>query len=800
MKDQDQRHWLEDSSNTIKQNAYRMSRAIEQENFQEVVKHATHILNELRTSLLSPKRYYQLYVQVFDELTYVENFFLEEHQRGRPMQDIYDSVQQCGSIVPRLYLLITAGAVFLRSGEANGTEIMKDLVTMCKGIQHPIRGLFLRHYLNQSTKGKWLTDVGDLQTTIEIIVLNFVEMNKLWVRLQHQSAVIHNKLRAEEERDELKVLVGQNLVRLANLEGLTATVYRDRVLPLITQQVLHCRDVTAQEYLLDTLVQVIPDELHVQSLGYIVYMLSNVLDAVPVASIMVALIERLTAFLLESEEITGPVLNQPLDVSITTVKLGGDFDELDAPAPEAAVPVADINLNDTPAAAFLARLTQMLDTVLEARASATPSDGLLVHLELMKACLAVHPDRLDVVSKSFSRCKAYIEAGATHLLGTVLLETIKGLPTPLLLAEIEDFTAVLGMAPAALRKTIAESASKAMIEAGAPLATVDQVSAAFSLAEPLMSDAEDEDDLDDQVTLVAGVITLINSPDTDVAVQLIDVARRAIQLGDAAHVRRTLQPLLFKTLHIAQRVSEATRAAEKAGDDAPEFTADVLFRLANEIAAALVDLDPTQAFQMQLSCALAADACGPAYDDVVYDFISCAILTAQDTLPTSRARHGALMQVVNALTRLTSISQDNYLTLASSCTQMAGAFLARRDQCRAVAAAAHLFWTDNCRDAGRVLECIKKASVAADKCRASLVSDQLYIPLFVETLDRVLGLYEARCPTIDLPLVRGMLSIVEGGVHSAGDSAKAHYDALVHHISDRAGEEEWANMYTPLVE
>lgn len=52
------------------------------------------------------------------------------------------------------YLLITVGSVFIKSKKAPAKDIMFDLVEMSKGIQHPLRGLFLRYYLSQKTKDK----------------------------------------------------------------------------------------------------------------------------------------------------------------------------------------------------------------------------------------------------------------------------------------------------------------------------------------------------------------------------------------------------------------------------------------------------------------------------------------------------------------------------------------------------------------------------------------------------------------------------------------------------------------------
>jgi vacuolar protein sorting-associated protein 35 len=125
------------------------------------------------------------------------------------MVEIYEQVQTCGNVVPRLYLLCCVGGVYISSLEApakvieffyfseNGLlgiiyfrsnslimrvifaaitsrvlsnkirltsskyqqEILNDMVEMIKGVQHPMRGLFLRNYLTIISKNK-LPDVG----------------------------------------------------------------------------------------------------------------------------------------------------------------------------------------------------------------------------------------------------------------------------------------------------------------------------------------------------------------------------------------------------------------------------------------------------------------------------------------------------------------------------------------------------------------------------------------------------------------------------------------------------------------
>ena len=107
---------------------------------------------------------------------------------------------------------------------------------------------------------------GNVHDSISFILQNFAEMNKLWVRMQHQGHTKERE-RREKERLELRILVGTNLVRLSELEAIDSTLYVKSVLPSILEQVVKCRDAIAQEYLMECIIQVFPDEFHLQSLN-----------------------------------------------------------------------------------------------------------------------------------------------------------------------------------------------------------------------------------------------------------------------------------------------------------------------------------------------------------------------------------------------------------------------------------------------------------------------------------------------------------------------------------------------------
>lgn len=64
MQYEDQNKLLDEASAVVKEQAFYMKRAIDNDQLREALRHASNLICELRTSLLSPKNYYDLYMQV----------------------------------------------------------------------------------------------------------------------------------------------------------------------------------------------------------------------------------------------------------------------------------------------------------------------------------------------------------------------------------------------------------------------------------------------------------------------------------------------------------------------------------------------------------------------------------------------------------------------------------------------------------------------------------------------------------------------------------------------------------------
>lgn len=64
---------------------------------------------------------------VTDELRHLEIYLLDEFQKERKVDDLYELVQYAGNIVPRLYLLITVGLVYIKTNSC----LKRDLLKVC---------------------------------------------------------------------------------------------------------------------------------------------------------------------------------------------------------------------------------------------------------------------------------------------------------------------------------------------------------------------------------------------------------------------------------------------------------------------------------------------------------------------------------------------------------------------------------------------------------------------------------------------------------------------------------------------
>ena len=146
---------LDTALKNVKKQNNNISLEIERNNLRFCLKKAFDLLCELRTNLLAPKSYHTLYKQVEIALEEIYNYMKVEISRGREPWDIYDSVQQCRYVIPRLYLLILSGAIYIENSPELNEELSNELLDQVKEAQSPLRAMFVRYFLAKIMKNKF---------------------------------------------------------------------------------------------------------------------------------------------------------------------------------------------------------------------------------------------------------------------------------------------------------------------------------------------------------------------------------------------------------------------------------------------------------------------------------------------------------------------------------------------------------------------------------------------------------------------------------------------------------------------
>lgn len=746
---EDEEKWLAEAIAGIQHNAFYMHRALDANNLREALKYSAQLLSELRTSRLSPHKYYELYMRAFDELRKLEMFFKEEDRHGCSVMDLYELVQHAGNILPRLYLLCTVGSVYIKSKEAPAKDILKDLVEMCRGVQHPIRGLFLRSYLAQISRDK-LPDIGSeyegdgdtVMDAVEFVLQNFSEMNKLWVRMEHHQGPARVRDKMEKERNELRDLVGKNLHVLSQIEGIDLDLYKETVLPRILEQVVNCKDELAQYYLMDCLIQVFPDEYHLQTLETLLGACPQLQPTVDIKTVLSQLMERLSSYAASSPE----VLPEFLQVE-----------------------------------AF-AKLSNAIGKVIESQGDMPIVGAITLYVSLLTFTLRVHPDRLDYVDQVLGSCVKKLsnkpkleDSRATKQVVALLsapLEKYSDIVTSLTLS---NYPRVMDHLDNGTNKIMAMVIIQSIMTNQACVSSADKVEVLFELIKGLIKDLEgdsedelDEEDFNEEQNSVARVIHVLYNDDPEEMLKIICTVRKHIMTGGPKRLPFTIPPLVFSALRLVRRLQN--QEGDVAGEDDPA-TPKKIFQILNQTIEALSYVPaPELALRLYLQCAEAANDCD--LEPIAYEFFTQAFVIYEEEIADSKAQVTAIHLIIGTLQRSNVFGVENRDTLTHKATGYSAKLLKKPDQCRAVYACSHLFWVDDqdgIKDGERVLLCLKRAlriANAAQQMANVARGSSGPVTLFVEILNKYLYYFEKGNPQITSAAIQGLIELIKTEMQS----------------------------------
>ena len=189
--------------------------------------------------------------------------------------------------------MIIVGTLLIENNDADANEVLDDLIEACNGVQHPIRGLFVRYFFLKILK--------DYIVDIDLLMVNFKEMNKLWTRIN--KIKYYSKEGVKKVRNDLKVLIGENIMRIAfvlnnikkkennsNIES----IFKDKILLPILDIIKKNKNNDSQEYILISLIQVINEDLINNNIDVIINALNEIKENIDIKEILMDLMEKLS--------------------------------------------------------------------------------------------------------------------------------------------------------------------------------------------------------------------------------------------------------------------------------------------------------------------------------------------------------------------------------------------------------------------------------------------------------------------------------------------------------------------------
>lgn len=550
------------------------------------------------------------------------------------------------------------------------------------------------------------------------------------VRMQHQGSV-REKVKREQERKELGPLIGQMLSRLSNLEGLTATLYASHVLPTLVEQITSCKDVIAQEYLMECTVQVFPDDFHLLTLETILDTAAGLVEGVDVKSIVVNLTDRLVSYVKNNREKVNPN------------KGGADMFET-----------------------FFAAISR----ITQERKSMPAEDVLSLYKSLMDLTIQVYPKSLQNVDKIFSVAGPVLAAkkqadGASSSNPRVIKGVMALLRSPLenyhnvlTVLALQSYPQLFEFLSLSDRRKACLDVVKAVIGDGVLVPTPEHVDALLRLVSPLIIDAEgaaaageeaEGDEEEDEVAfaeeqnLVGSLVHLFRSKSAATDFEILVTVRKYFGMGGKRRIRHSVPPLVLRAIEVAHALR-----AESEGGEAWEAAGARVFKFLLGTTKTFVELVklPELSFRLLLQCAQSASAAG--FAAVAYQFMEKAYTVYEEDITDSSAQFAAMSLLIPTLGTL-RLTEDDQMTLLAKTAQHSARVLKKGDQCMLVALVSHLFG-----DPTRVMECMARSVRIASGMAESITS------LFATILAHYLYYYAAGNPLVTVEFINNMLELV----------------------------------------
>ena len=739
----DQEKILDEALLIVKSQAYQMKVAIENNKLRNSLKFAKAMLDTLKSTTLSPSNYYQLFLSIFDEMQYIFNYFREEARRGRRMKDLYDTVQQCENIIPRLFLLICVASAYIETGQTNATDIIFDLFNLIKGVQNPLRGLFCRYFFLKMIKDR-LPDKGNEyekpgaspDDTVKFILNNLEEMNGLWIRITNNNSIIGvdedsaDIVSSLKEREQLKILIGENITRLSSLNCVNVELYQKKVLPKIIEILLESKDSLSQQYLLECVVHAFPDEHNIACMNMLLDTCSKLQSNVDVKTIFISLMQKLAKYVENAKDEKNIIDSTQKIFSIVK----GNINKI---------------MNESNSAMDINKLIELQVAFLNFTIKCCPEK-----------------ERLDSVNNILADCVSLLSKNKNEIISNDTIKLIgKLLAVPLesnmSIFSMTNFPELMRYLDYASRATLSLRIIDSLVSqsSSVKLDNSEKVSALMDFIRPLLEDSPDAGEYDQyqfeyEQASVCKLLFIISTNDPQNMYDILNVLKNTFLKGGIKRQKFTLSALVNAYITLAYKISYALNKINGVEDsrkekihedfvnyynlrslDTNEQIHKFMRRIYSQIndTISIIENDfSDMALKLYLSLAIQINDIKidkNLYEEICYNALSSAIQIFNKGRINDDIKVDLINQVIGTVLNISILSRDNLVAITSNIVQVSQSLLKRSDQSLAILNCSHLFYKTLVADSNKIIDCLNKAKKFADYAMTNPKNAILFIKI-----------------------------------------------------------------------
>ena len=249
----------------------------------------------------------------------------EKMLKGISIKYIYESVQQCQYLIPRLYFMIISGSLYLELRPNDYREILYDLINVVKCVQNPLRAFWVRYFLYKEIKDKLPIKNGDyinnkeylydyMNVSINFLMENLAEMNHYILRIKKE-IYIDNMPLPEIEKENIISSELEIIEDISNIKGLTNQIFENKILPKFIKIILESEnDWFIQQTLTESIIKYFKIDLYYSSKGIhiLLFILSKLINNknIDIVNIYINLLKSYNKFIKSQKKISVELKNE----------------------------------------------------------------------------------------------------------------------------------------------------------------------------------------------------------------------------------------------------------------------------------------------------------------------------------------------------------------------------------------------------------------------------------------------------------------------------------------------------------